>query len=681
MVLPLDQKDAAGSPRRRLFVYNGGFLTQNRIRRIMDLAGYDIRLGKPSEPEDLIGVWGQSPTSPRGEAVAEKTGHPIVRIEDSFLRSVLPARIGNEPPIGLHIDHSGVHFDPEKPSDLEYLLKSEPLDDTILLDRARAGIERLRDAHLSKYNAFDPDAAVPPPGYVLVIDQTRNDASVTASRANRNTFREMLFDARETYPIAPILIKTHPETAHGARDGHLTQADCSEGVTLFTDAVSPHKLLEGAIAVYTVSSQLGFEAILAGHKPHVYGQPFYSGWGLTEDRFPIARRQRKLTRPQLFAATMILYPKWYDPYQDRLCSFETALNTLEAETRAWRDDHRGWVATNMRLWKRGPLQRFFGKWKPIRFASPAKAHAIAQTKDRRLMSWAGQTTEALDQAGAVRIEDGFLRSRGLGAALTPPLSLALDDLGIYYDPTRPSRLEALIEGSATLPDHARQRAQALLRAITQANLSKYNLGGAALPDDLPKGRRILVPGQVEDDASIQLGTSEVTTNRDLLAAARAANPAAVLFYKPHPDVEAGLRRGKVENALEFADAVLDHTDAMAALDAVDEVWTMTSTLGFEALLRGKAVTCLGQPFYSGWGLTDDRAAPILRRSARPDLIALIHAVLIAYPRYFDPVTARPCPPELAVLRLSQSDLPAPSPANRALSKLQGIFASLAPLWR
>jgi len=173
----------------------------------------------------------------------------------------------------------------------------------------------------------------------------------------------------------------------------------------------------------------------------------------------------------------------------------------------------------------------------------------------------------------------------------------------------------------------------------------------------------------------------VTTNRDLLAAARAANPAAVLLYKPHPDVEAGLRRGKVENALEFADAVLDHTDAMAALDAVDEVWTMTSTLGFEALLRGKAVTCLGQPFYSGWGLTDDRAAPILRRSARPDLIALIHAVLIAYPRYFDPVTARPCPPEVAVLRLSQPDLPAPSPANRALSKLQGIFASLAPLWR
>ena len=46
-------------------------------------------------------------------------------------------------------------------------------------------------------------------------------------------------------------------------------------------------LMEGAVAVYTVSSQLGFEAILAGHRPQVFGQPFYAGWGLSEDRNPV----------------------------------------------------------------------------------------------------------------------------------------------------------------------------------------------------------------------------------------------------------------------------------------------------------------------------------------------------------------------------------------------------------
>ena len=74
-------------PRQNLYVYNGGFLTEGRVRRILDLAGYDIRLGAPSDG-DLVGVWGHSPTAPRGEAVAERTDAPIVRVEDSFLRSV-----------------------------------------------------------------------------------------------------------------------------------------------------------------------------------------------------------------------------------------------------------------------------------------------------------------------------------------------------------------------------------------------------------------------------------------------------------------------------------------------------------------------------------------------------------------------------------------------------------------
>jgi capsular polysaccharide export protein len=559
------------------------------------------------------------------------------------------------------------------------LLRDDPLDDTALLNRARAAMDRLRRAHLSKYNAFDPATPAPGPGYVLVIDQTHNDASVKASRADRNTFLEMLFCAREEHPGARILIKTHPETAMGHRKGYFRPEDLSEGVTFLTEALSPYALLEGAVAVYTVSSQFGFEAILTGHKPVVFGQPFYIGWGLTDDRKPLDRRQRRLTRAQLFAAAMILYPTWYDPYRDRLCQLEEAICTLEAEARAWREDHKGWVGAGMRLWKRGPLQQVFGGYAPVRFAEGAAA--VTAAEGRRLMVWAGKTTRALEDAGAVRIEDGFLRSRGLGADLIAPLSLVCDDLGIYYDPTRESRLERLIAEACDLPDDQRRRAERLIRTLTTKGLTKYNLGGAALPPGLPAGRRILVPGQVEDDASIRLGTSDVTTNLGLLQAARAANPAAVILYKPHPDVEAGLRPGAVPEAARIADAVLTQTDPVAAIAAVDEVWTMTSALGFEALLRGKRVTCLGQPFYSSWGLTDDRAMPIPRRAASPDIVALAYATLIAYPRYHDPVTGRPCPVEVVVERLLSGNIPAPGRLNRSLAKLQGVFASYAHLWR
>jgi len=616
----------------------------------------------------MIGVWGKSPTSPRGEAVAERHDTPILRVEDAFLRSVHPGRSGS-PPLGLFLDTRGVHFDHAQPSDLEVLLATHPLDDTALLNRARHASARLIRENISKYNGFDPDLSPPDPGYVLVIDQTKGDASVKYAGADRNTFLEMLYYAREENPGARIIVKTHPETQDGHRDGHFG-TDIEDGkTTLYDKPVSPWALMAGATKVYTVSSQMGFEAIFAGHNPVVFARPFYAGWGLTDDRNPIDRRQRKLTRAQLFAATMILYPKWYDPFRDKLCELETAIDILSAQTRAFREDRHGWAAQGMRLWKRKHLQSFFGSVRPVTFETPAKP-------TQKPMIWSSKWTP--DMGPMTRIEDGFLRSRGLGADLIPPLSLVCDDLGIYYDPTQPSRLEALITASAGLPPDASLRAEHLTRAIIKNRLSKYNLSKPQM--DLPEGPKILVPGQVEDDASILTGTTDVTSNLALLKVARTANPDAVILYKPHPDVEAGLRDGAID-ASPFADVILTDTDPIAVLAHVDAVWTMTSLLGFEALIRGVPVTTLGAPFYAGWSLTNDLGTPPTRRNTRPTLAQLCHAVLIDYPRYFDPKTGQPCPAEVAVHRLATGDLPTPGPLNRITAKLQGAFASYAHLWR
>ncbi|MEM9575924.1 MAG: capsular polysaccharide biosynthesis protein [Pseudomonadota bacterium] len=664
--------DAAPEKKRRLFVFNGGFLTQKRTRRILDLSGYDIRLGVPG-PDDLVGVWGNSPTSARGESVATRRNANLLRVEDAWLRSLFPGRDGT-PPIGLVIDASGVHYDPSKPSDLETLLATHPLDDTALLDRARGGVERLKEAHLTKYTAFDPSRAAPAPGYVLVVDQTEGDASVKACGADRNRFLEMLFVAQEEHPGAPILIKTHPETIRGHRKGYFDEGDASDRVSFCTETVSPWTLLEGAVAVYTVSSQLGFEAIFAGHKPRVFGAPFYAGWGLTEDAFPVERRQRNLSRAQLFAAAVLLYPKWYDPFADALCAFESALETLAAETRAWREDHRGWVGSGMRLWKRDTLQKSFGTHKPMLFEDdPARA----RTSNRRWMVWASKAT--FGQRDAVRLEDGFLRSRGLGAELVPPLSLVLDDMGIYYDAQNPNRLEQWITARATLRPDQRLRADALVRRITGDGLTKYNLSGKR--PELPRGHRILVVGQVEDDASLVYGGGQIRTNAALLERTRQENPHATLIYKPHPDVEAGLRDGGAVPE-QIADLVAHEADPSYLLGEVQEVWTMTSLLGFEALIRGVPVTTLGVPFYAGWGLTRDLAVIPPRRRAEPDLAGLVHACLIDYPRYFHPENQTPCPVEAVVDWLAHNPQPARGTwSNRLLAKLQGVFASKAHLWR
>jgi capsular polysaccharide export protein len=674
--------DAAGEPSpRRLFCYTGRMLRPGRIRRILTCAGLRPRFAIP-EAGDLVGVWGRTPYAWRGERMAELTGAGLIRIEDAFLRSIRPGRLG-DPPLGLMIDRSGgVHYDASAPSELETLLATHPLDDTPLLARARDGIGRLIAADLSKYNLHDPDLPAPDPGYVLVVDQTRGDASIKYGAASAASFREMLVFAQEENPGARIVIRAHPETAAGLRAGHFGPQDARGRISLLTAPVSPWKLLEGAVAVYTVSSQLGFEAIFAGHRPRVFGQPFYAGWDLTDDQAPPARRGRKLTRAQLFAGAMILAPTWYDPCRDRLCSFEEAADQLEAQARAFREDRAGHIAFGMRIWKRRHLQNTFGRPKRLRFAGSApRALAAARRSGRSLLVWAGRDTDALHaDVPVLRVEDGFLRSRGLGAELVPPLSLVTDDLGIYYDPSRESRLEQLI--AAGPPPGGEARAERLIARLVQDGISKYNLGGSPLPE-LPKGHRILVPGQVEDDASILKGADAVATNLGLLRRARHDNPEAVILYKPHPDVEAGLRKGAVPEAElnRLADATLSHADPAALLTQVDEVWTMTSALGFEALLRGVAVTCLGTPFYAGWGLTRDLGRIPARRRARPSLAALAHAALIAYPRYFDPISRLPCPPEVVAERLAAGPVPHPGPVNRSLSKLQGLLAGQAWLWR
>lgn len=679
----------AGGLPRRLFFYNLGFLRQRRVRRILTLAGHELCLGLPG-PGDGVVVWGHSPHAWRGEWVAARRGAAVVRIEDAFLRSLRPGRMGDAP-LGLMIDGDGAHYDASRPSRIETILARHPLDDTALLDRARTGIARLRAQHLSKYNLHDPDLSPPAPGYVLVIDQTQGDAAITRSGASGATFAEMLALALEENPGVRVVIKTHPETGAGLRAGHFSPASLPAGVEIVSQPVSPWAMLDGAVAVYTVSSQMGFEAILAGHRPHVFGQPFYAGWGLSQDRQPIPHRTRKLTRAQLFAGAMLIAPLWYNPGADAPGRFEDVVSQLEAEARAYREDRAGYVGTNMRLWKRPSLQGFFGTARRMRFAaSPARAQALARRLGRPLMIW-GQGADATDPAGPVlRVEDGFLRSTGLGADLVPPLSLVVDDLGIYYDPRQESRLERLILAPAPLG--AEDRAQALIGRIRALGLTKYNLG-LGMPDlpALPPGERILVPGQVEDDASIRLGAGEVRTNLALLRTVRRANPRAVIIYKPHPDVEAGLRPGRLAPAelSGLADLVADRADPAGLIGAVDQVWTMTSLLGFEALLRGKPVTCLGAPFYAGWGLTTDLGPiPVRRRQAadghplpRPPLWHLAHAALISYPRYVDPLTGRPCPPETAILRLARGEVRRPGPALRALSKLQGMLAGWAHLWR
>lgn len=288
-------------------------------------------------------------------------------------------------------------------------------------------------------------------------------------------------------------------------------------------------------------------------------------------------------------------------------------------------------ALNFSRWKRAAVRSCFAGSRVVFTDSVATVPAGAC-----LAVWGMEplTKGVASGVRVMRMEDGFLRSVGLGADLVRPLSWVVDARGIYYDATQPSELEVMLE-TTTFDSALLQRAGALRERIVSGGFTKYNVGAQGWSRAGIEGKVILVPGQVESDASLVYGAPGLRTNVEVLKATREANPEAYVIYKPHPDVIAGLRAIGAEeaSALLWCDEIVTDAAMSDLLGEVDEVHVLTSLAGFEALLRGKRVTCYGQPFYSGWGLTMDILTNP-RRSRLLSLDELVAGALIEYPLYF-----------------------------------------------
>ncbi len=320
------------------------------------------------------------------------------------------------------------------------------------------------------------------------------------------------------------------------------------------------------------------------------------------------------------------------------------------------------VCVGFPVWKRPHMKPFFYSIseRVIYIDDPARAVKCAKANNGRIITWAWPEKEDLialakaEGIDIIRMEDGFVRSVGLGSNFYVPYSLVLDKRGIYYDASKPSDLEYILE-KGRIESQLLERARRLRHEITARNLTKYNIGaGNAFGLSLPKDKRtVLVPGQVEDDASVLCSVSDINTNLKLLETVRQTRPNAFILYKPHPDVLAGNRPGGVpdEAVSKLCDKIIGNISAAVLTSMVDEVHTIASLTGFEALLRGKDVYTYGSPFYAGWGLTADRL-DLPRRTRRISLDELVAATLILYPTYYDWETERFCGPETILDRLS-----------------------------
>ena len=606
----------------------------------------ELRLSRRPVVAGLDGVlaWGRKPSASVAEAFAKQHGLPVWRVEDGFLRSV---DLGNQDaPLSIVLDDLGIYYDASRPSRVELLAtRSHTPEET-----ARAThLRRLWcEGRLSKYN-HGREVPAPLGGpYVLAVDQTFGDASIAYGLADTGSFTRMLEAALDEHPHLPVLLKVHPDVVAGRKRGHfpaLTPGQAARVHVLASNA-HPCALLEAAHAVYTVTSQMGFEALLWGRPVRCFGMPFYAGWGLTGDEQPAPSRRRAVALEDLVHAALIEYPRYVDPETMQRCEPERLVEWMSLQRRMRERFSPQVHAIAFSRWKKPIVRAFFSgsEVQFVRGAEEAPAGATLAVWGRREVPAAARQR----MGEVVRLEDGFLRSVGLGADLVRPLSWVQDRSGMYYDATQPSDLEALLQ-KAPFDDALRSRARRLRERLVSAGVTKYNVGAGNWQRPHGAHRVVLVPGQVESDASIAYGAPGVRTNLGLLQAARKAAPDACLVYKPHPDVVAGLRKqgSRESEAHLLCDEVVTEAPMHALLSQVDEVHVLTSLAGFEALLRGKRVRCEGLPFYAGWGLTDD-AHRCERRTQRVTLDDLVAAALILYPTYVSRVTERFTTPERAL---------------------------------
>ncbi|WP_418910037.1 capsular polysaccharide biosynthesis protein [Helicobacter colisuis] len=625
-------------------------------------------LAQKHKPKTTFLGWGCKKSGKNALFLSKKFGGSYLLLEDGFIRS-FGLGIEGSPSFSIVQDNLGIYYDSTTKSQLENILNTYDFNtNPTLLKTAKEAIHLITTHHISKYNHtpdvpqnyFAPTDSTPT--RILIISQTQNDSSLIYGNANAFTTAQIIQDALTENPNCEIYLKIHPDVLSGRKKSDFNPSEIPAQIKLIYEDFNPISLLKHFKKVYTKTSQMGFESLLVGCECVCYGMPFYAGWGLTIDKQTCPRRKRKLKLEEVFAASYILYSHYYNPFYERKSDILDTLQTLICYKHYYIKTHKKAFMFGFSTWKHTFIPPFMPNFNPknIIFINPLFSSHLkvafkkgllqeALKQNCKIFIWGRKSFSEIETFAKehsiplTRVEDGFIRSISLGSDLTRPFSQVFDECGIYFDATTQSDLETILNHT-TFNQTLLEEAKILKDKILTSKISKYNTNPHKFLNLPPNQLKILIPGQVEDDASIIYG-AKGRTNLSLLKEVREKNPKAYILYKPHPDVLSGNRIGNIPSSivLQYCDEILIDISLPSCLEAVDEVHTLTSLSGFEALLYGKRVVTYGMPFYAGWGLTiDQQTCP--RRTRKLTLNELIAGAYILYPRYIHPKTLQLCHP-------------------------------------
>lgn len=636
---------------KRVYVYSSGIYSNEEIKELFEPLQW-IKVNKNTKlikKGSIVVVWGKKPNTKKPVEEAQKAGVPVLYLEDGFLRSWDLGKLDSKTK-SIVVDDKGIYYSALQESRLENLCNQGPISGE-KKQRARKAIDKIIEYKLSKYNNSKPlpnelkNKIESEKGSkkVLIIGQVQGDMSLKFGACGYE-LEEIIKIAIKENPGSKIYYKVHPDVLLEKNTKDIVK---SEDIELITESYNVIETLSMFDKIYTMTSQMGFEALLLNKEVVCMGVPFYSNWGLTDDRQKIKRRKQKLDIESLFYYAYIEYPIYLNG------SIEDTIEELNDLKKSKKDI----ILYGISFWKRAFFNAYFKESEKLTYIESAKESLLEKMTfegEVEVVIWGKKKSSYLEKYvkekgfKITRVEDGFVRSVNLGIKKTTPSSLCFDKTGIYYDATQPSDLENLLN-EYKVSENEIQRAQEMIEKITTNKISKYN-DAPHLNFNTIYGKkskdRVLVIGQVEGDMSLKYGCENKMTNNDLVRLAKKENPQAEIFYKIHPDV-LGKEIDNPEEVSEICTIIDIPISADSVLETIDKVYTMTSLMGMEALLRKKEVVCMGAPFYSNWGLTDDRQK-VNRRNKNRTIEELFAISYLVYPRYIDVHKHKFCTPEVAL---------------------------------
>lgn len=604
--------------------------------------------------------WGYKKSTKRIESGCEK----ILRLEDGYIRSI---GLGTKDEKSWSLIKNEVpYYDSRRANDLELLLMKTFLNDSQLKE-SREIIEKLKEYKITKYNiSKESNKALKENAKkrILIIEQVPGDYSLIYGAKKIYKTEEIIKELKEKYPDYEIDIKEHPENK-------IKNKEVYDGINIIKEHTNIHDLIGNYEIIVTRTSQVGFEALLHDKKVICYGTPFYAGWGLTIDKDiendALKRRTRELSIEELVYISMVKNTEYRHPGTKELVSLKETIEYLNDYRKIELENEGKIYCINFSKWKYEFIEDFLKS----NFENTIEMIEKGREKDifkkdivnSKIYHWGYDVPKDIidfvetKKIKLVIVEDGFLRSKDIGAKKTTPISMVFDDLGIYFVPQKESRLESYIN-TIELSEEQINKAKKIKAEIIDSGVSKYNNANHKdIVFNNNDKKIILIPGQVDDDASVRFGSNMSLDNEKLIKLVRKENPEAYIVYKPHPDVMAKKRIGEINNKL-LEDSIIDEiivsVSLSSCLKVIDEVHTITSLSGFEALIYNKKVVCYGAPFYAGWGLTIDKDIgneAFKRRNKKISIDELFYFSYIKYPRYYNKEYSYWTTPEYAIKKL------------------------------